>query len=200
MPQALYPVWKKISPGELSDSLPVEKRKNQKCGKVKIMKAIVGKAWKYQDNINTDEIIPAKYLNTSDPKELARYCMAGIDEGFVLKISLGDLIVAGENFGCGSSREHAPWAIKEAGISCVIAKTFARIFFRNAINIGLPIIECKEAAEEIKEEDMVEVDIDSGKIINRTQNKEYKITAYPEFMQKLITAGGLMNYLKASRG
>jgi 3-isopropylmalate/(R)-2-methylmalate dehydratase small subunit len=125
--------------------------------------------------------------------------MACIDEDFVRKVSPGDLMVAGQNFGCGSSREHAPLAIKEAGISCVIAKTFARIFFRNAINIGLPIIECQEAAQEIQEGDMVEMDIDSGKIINRSQNKEYAITAYPEFMQKLITAGGLMNYLKASR-
>ncbi|MEW6381884.1 MAG: 3-isopropylmalate dehydratase small subunit [bacterium] len=163
------------------------------------MKAIVGKAWKYQDNINTDEIIPAKYLNTSDPKELAQHCMAGIDEDFVSRISPGDLIVAGQNFGCGSSREHAPWAIKEAGISCVIAKTFARIFFRNAINIGLPIVECREAAEEIREGDVIEVDVDSGKIINRSQQKEYKISAYPQFMQKLISAGGLINYIKTSR-
>lgn len=163
------------------------------------MKAIVGKAWKYQDNINTDEIIPAKYLNTSDPRELAQHCMAGIDEDFVSRISPGDLIVAGQNFGCGSSREHAPWAIKEAGISCVIAKTFARIFFRNAINIGLPIVECREAAEEIREGDVIEVDVDSGKIINRSQKKEYKISAYPQFMQKLISAGGLLNYIKTSR-
>lgn len=163
------------------------------------MKTLVGSAWKYGDNINTDEIIPAKYLNTSDPKELALYCMAGIDEDFVRRSSPGDLMVAGQNFGCGSSREHAPWAIKEAGISCVIAKTFARIFFRNAINIGLPIIECREAAEEIQEKDVIEVNLDSGKIINRTQKKEYKITAYPEFMQKLMAAGGLMNYIQVSR-
>ena len=163
------------------------------------MKTIVGKAWKYQDNINTDEIIPAKYLNTSDPKELARYCMAGIDEDFVSKTSSGDLIVAGQNFGCGSSREHAPWAIKAAGISCVIAKTFARIFFRNAINIGLPIIESQDAAEQIQEGDAIEVDLDAGKIINRTQKKEYTITAYPEFMQRLMAAGGLMNYIRVSQ-
>lgn len=159
------------------------------------MKKIVGKAWKYQDNINTDEIIPAKYLNTSDPKELASHCMGGIDENFIQKIKAGDIIVAGQNFGCGSSREHAPWAIKEAGISCVIAKTFARIFFRNAINIGLPIIESQEASEGIREKDIVEVDLDAGKIINHTQKKEYRIIAYPEFMQKLISAGGLMNYI-----
>ncbi len=166
------------------------------------MKKIIGKAWKYRDNINTDEIIPAKFLNTSDPKELAQHCMAGIDEGFTKKISLGDIIVGGQNFGCGSSREHAPWAIKEAGISCVIAKTFARIFYRNAINIGLPIIESKEAAEEIQEKDIVEVNLDAGKIINRTKKKEYQITAYPEFMQKLISAGGLLNYIssKMQRG
>ncbi|MCL6583213.1 MAG: 3-isopropylmalate dehydratase small subunit [bacterium] len=163
------------------------------------MKRILGKAWKYRDNINTDEIIPAKYLNTSDPKELAQHCMAGIDEDFVRKISSGDLIVAGENFGCGSSREHAPWAIKEAGISCVIAKTFARIFFRNAINIGLPIVECRQAAEEIQPGDTIEVDVDAGKIINHSQGKEYKIAAYPPFMQRLIAAGGLLNYIKASQ-
>ena len=159
------------------------------------MKKIVGKAWKYKDNINTDEIIPAKYLNTSDPKELAQHCMGGIDETFVRKISPGDIIIAGQNFGCGSSREHAPWAIKEAGISCVIAKTFARIFFRNAINIGLPIIESQKASKEIRQKDIVEVDLDSGKIVNHTQKKEYRIIAYPKFMQKLIAAGGLMNYI-----
>jgi len=159
------------------------------------MKKIVGKAWKYHDNINTDEIIPAKYLNTSDPKELAQHCMGGIDEAFIRKIALGDLIVAGQNFGCGSSREHAPWAVKEAGISCVIAKSFARIFFRNSINIGLPIIESPQAAEDIQEKDIIEVNVDSGKIINHTQKKEYDITPYPEFMQKLIAAGGLLNYI-----
>lgn len=159
------------------------------------MKKIVGKAWKYQDNINTDEIIPAKYLNSSDPKELAQHCMSGIDESFIQKIHPGDLIVAGQNFGCGSSREHAPWAIKEAGITCVIAKTFARIFFRNAINIGLPIIESEQAANEIEERDIVEVNLDLGKIINHTQKKEYAITPYPEFMQKLIAAGGLLKYI-----
>jgi 3-isopropylmalate/(R)-2-methylmalate dehydratase small subunit len=161
------------------------------------MKKIVGKAWKYKNNINTDEIIPAKYLNTSDPKELARHCMGGIDESFVQKISAGDIIIAGQNFGCGSSREHAPWAIKEAGISCVIAKTFARIFFRNAINIGLPIIESQEASKGIQEKDIVEVDLDAGKIINHTQKKEYHIIAYPKFMQTLISAGGLLNYIRS---
>ena len=161
------------------------------------MKKIVGKAWKYGDNINTDEIIPAQYLNTSDPKELARHCLAGIDESFVRKVSPGDIIVAGQNFGCGSSREHAPWANKEAGVSCVIAKTFARIFFRNAINIGLPIIASQEAAEGIQEGDMVEVDLDSGQIVNHTQKKEYRIMPYPDFMQKLIAAGGLIQYIQA---
>ncbi len=159
------------------------------------MKKIVGKAWKYKNNINTDEIIPAKYLNTSDPKELAQHCMGGVDETFIQKISPGDIIIAGQNFGCGSSREHAPWAIKEAGISCVIAKTFARIFFRNAINIGLPIIESQEASKGIQEKDVVEVDLDAGKIVNHTQKKEYRIIAYPKFMQTLITAGGLLNYI-----
>jgi len=163
------------------------------------MKKIVGKAWKYKDNINTDEIIPAKYLNTSDPKELAEHCMSGIDETFIQKIDPGDIIIAGQNFGCGSSREHAPWAIKEAGISCVIASTFARIFFRNAINIGLPIIESQEASQEIREKDIVEVDLDSGKIINHTQKKEYRIIAYPKFMQKLIATGGLMNYIHSKK-
>ena len=121
--------------------------------------------------------------------------MEGIDETFVQKISPGDIIIAGQNFGCGSSREHAPWSIKEAGISCVIAKTFARIFFRNAINIGLPIIESQEAAKEIQEKDIIEVDLDAGKIVNHTQKKEYHIIAYPKFMQTLITAGGLLNYI-----
>ena len=149
----------------------------------------------YPDNVDTDVIIPARYLNTSDPKELASHCMCDIDADFVNKVKPGDIIVAGWNFGCGSSREHAPIAIKESGISCVIAKSFARIFYRNAINIGLPIIECKEAAENIDAGDEVEVDFDSGMIYDKTKGTSYQGQAFPEFMQKIIKAEGLINYI-----
>ena len=158
------------------------------------MKAI-GKVHKFGDNVDTDVIIPARYLNVPDPAELAKHCMEDIDVDFAKKVNKGDIIVANKNFGCGSSREHAPIAIKASGVSCVIAETFARIFYRNAINIGLPIIECPEAAKGIDEGDEVEIDFDSGKIINKTKNEEYQGQAFPEFMQKIIKAEGLINYI-----
>lgn len=154
-----------------------------------------GSVFKYGDNVDTDVIIPARYLNSSDPAELAKHCMEDIDKEFVDKVKTGDIIVADKNFGCGSSREHAPIAIKAAGVSCVIAETFARIFYRNAINIGLPIIECPEAAKEIKAGDEVEINFDTGVIVDKTSGKEYQGQAFPEFMQKLIAAGGLVNYI-----
>ena len=154
-----------------------------------------GTVFKYGDNVDTDVIIPARYLNSSDPAELAMHCMEDIDKDFVKNVNKGDIIVAEKNFGCGSSREHAPIAIKAAGVSCVIAETFARIFYRNAINIGLPIIECKEAAEGIEAGDQVEIDFDSGVITNTSKNKTYQGQAFPEFMQKIIKAEGLINYI-----
>ena len=156
-----------------------------------------GRVFKYGDNVDTDVIIPARYLNSSDPKELAAHCMEDIDKDFVAKVSKGDLIVAEKNFGCGSSREHAPIAIKAAGVSCVIAETFARIFYRNAINIGLPIIECPEAARKIMAGDEGGVEFDSGVITNRTKGESYKGQAFPEFMQKIIAAEGLINYINS---
>ncbi len=153
---------------------------------------VKGTVIKYGDNVDTDVIIPARYLNTSDKKELASHCMEDIDKTFVTKVKAGDIMVAGANFGCGSSREHAPIAIKESGISLVIAKSFARIFYRNSINIGLPIIECPEAAEDITEGDTVEVDFEKGIIKNISKDKEYKTMPFPEFIQKIITAGGLI--------
>lgn len=158
-----------------------------------------GKAFRYGDNIDTDVIIPARYLNTSDPSELAKYCMIDIDGEFVNKVEQGDLIVADKNFGCGSSREHAPIAIKASGVSCVIAKSFARIFYRNAMNIGLPILECEEAVDGIKEGDQVEVDFKAGLIKNITTGKTYQSQPFPEFMQKLIASGGLIQYLRENR-
>lgn len=154
-----------------------------------------GVVFKYGDNVDTDVIIPARYLNSSDGKELAKHCMEDIDKEFVTKVQPGDIIVANKNFGCGSSREHAPLAIKCAGVSCVIAETFARIFYRNAINIGLPIIECKEVAKNIEAGDKVEVEFDSGMIYNRTKGTQFKGQAFPPFMQKIIEAEGLMNYI-----
>lgn len=154
-----------------------------------------GTVFKYGDNVDTDVIIPARYLNSSDGDELAKHCMEDIDADFVKNVKKGDIIVANKNFGCGSSREHAPLSIKCAGVSCVIAETFARIFYRNAINIGLPIIECPEAAKNIEAGDEVEVDFDSGMIYNRTKGTEFQGQAFPEFMQKIITSGGLMNYI-----
>ncbi len=155
-----------------------------------------GKVIKYGDNIDTDVIIPARYLNTSSPEELAAHCMEDIDTSFVNRVQKGDIMVGGANFGCGSSREHAPIAIKASGISCVIAKDFARIFFRNSINIGLPILECPEASADIDENDEVEVDFDSGIITNKTKNKTYQAAAFPPFMQGIINAGGLVEYIK----
>ena len=159
------------------------------------MKAAEGKVFKFGDNVDTDVIITARYLNSSDPKELALHCMEDIDKEFVNKVSAGDIIVAEKNFGCGSSREHAPIAIKAAGVSCVIAETFARIFYRNAINIGLPIIECKEAALEIKAGDEVEVNFDTGVITDKTTGKSFQGQAFPPFMQKIIDCEGLVNYI-----
>ena len=158
-----------------------------------------GYAIKYGDNVDTDVIIPARYLNSSDPAELALHCMEDIDKEFVNKVKKGDIMVGGKNFGCGSSREHAPIAIKASGISCVIAETFARIFYRNSINIGLPIMECPEASREIKEGDEVEVDFDSGIITDKTTGKTYKGQAFPPFMQKIIKAEGLINYINANK-
>ncbi len=158
------------------------------------MKA-VGTVHKYGDNVDTDVIIPARYLNSSDPAELKKNCMEDIDKEFVNRVKDGDIMVAGKNFGCGSSREHAPIAIKASGISCVIADTFARIFYRNAINIGLPIIECKEAAESIQAGDTVEIDFDSGKIMDKTTGREFMGQSFPPFMQEIIKAEGLVNYI-----
>ena len=158
-----------------------------------------GYAIKYGDNVDTDVIIPARYLNSSDPAELALHCMEDIDKDFVNKVKKGDIMVGGKNFGCGSSREHAPIAIKASGISCVIAETFARIFYRNSINIGLPIMECPDASREIKEGDEVEVDFDSGIITDKTTGKTYKGQAFPPFMQKIINAEGLINYINANK-
>ncbi len=155
-----------------------------------------GKVIKFGDNIDTDVIIPARYLNTSLPEELAKHCMEDIDKEFVNRVNKGDIMVGGANFGCGSSREHAPIAIKASGISCVIAESFARIFFRNSINIGLPILECPEASKDIDEGDEVSVNFDTGVITNKTKNKEYKAAAFPPFMQQLINAGGLVSYIK----
>ena len=154
-----------------------------------------GHVFKYGDNVDTDVIIPARYLNATDGKELAKHCMEDIDTTFIQKVQKGDIIVARKNFGCGSSREHAPIAIKAAGVSCVIAETFARIFYRNAINIGLPIIECAEAAQAIEAGDAVEIDFDSGLITDVTKGESWQGQAFPEFMQKIIQAEGLVNYI-----
>ncbi len=155
-----------------------------------------GRVHKYQDNVDTDVIIPARYLNTKDHAELASHCMEDIDPEFVKNVKPGDIIVAGENFGCGSSREHAPIAIKASGVSCVIATTFARIFYRNAINIGLPILECPEASKGIDDGDQVEVDFSKGEIRNVTKNETYTAAPFPEFIRGIINAGGLMASIK----
>lgn len=154
-----------------------------------------GQAWKYGDDVDTDVIIPARYLNTSQPEELAKHCLEDLDEDFVDKMNQGDMIVAEKNFGCGSSREHAPLAIKAAGVSCVIAKSFARIFYRNAINIGLPILESEAAVDGIETEDEIEVDVESGEIKNLTKDEVYQAEPFPEFMQNIIQAGGLIDYV-----
>ena len=157
----------------------------------------IGKTVKYGDNVDTDVIIPARHLNTIDKKELASHCMEDIDKDFHKKISDGDIMIAGANFGCGSSREHAPIAIKESGISLVIAKSFARIFYRNAINIGLAILECPEAVDSISEGDTVEADLDAGVIYNRTTGESFTTQPFPPFIQKIITAGGLVEAIKS---
>lgn len=157
---------------------------------------ITGQVWKYGDNVDTDAIIPARYLNTTSEAELASHCMEDIDRSFAVKVKAGDIIVAGKNFGCGSSREHAPLAIKASGVSCVVAETFARIFFRNAINIGLPILECPDAVRETEAGQTLEVDLAEGRIRNLDTGREYQASAYPPFMLELIEAGGLIEYTR----
>lgn len=159
-----------------------------------------GVAHKYGRDVNTDVIIPARYLNTRDPEELAAHCMEDIDSKFVSRVSPGDIMVAAENFGCGSSREQAPVAIKAAGISCVVAASFARIFYRNAINIGLPILVCPEAARETQSGDLLKVDLGKGEVANVTRGQTYQADRFPEFMQKIVSAGGLMNYVREKMG
>ncbi len=161
---------------------------------------IEGKAWVFGDHVDTDVIIPARYLNTSDPQELGSHCMEDADPEFASKVEEGDVIVAGENFGCGSSREHAPIAIKAAGVSCVIAKSFARIFYRNSFNMGLPILECPEAVEGIEEGHRVRVDLSSGTIENLSTGKSFKAVPIPPFMRELLDAGGLMPYVAKKMG
>ncbi len=158
---------------------------------------IEGNAWKYGDNVDTDVIIPARYLNVSTSEELARYCMEDLDACFAGQVQPGDLIVAGENFGCGSSREHAPLAIKGAGISCVVAKSFARIFYRNAINVGLPILECPAAVDEIERGDRLTVDLRVGTIVNARTGHTYRTTPFPTFIMEIVEAGGLVPYTRA---
>ena len=157
---------------------------------------IKGKTWKFGNDIDTDAIIPARYLNTTDPAALASHCMEDADAAFASRVKPGDVIAAGKNFGCGSSREHAPIAIKASGVACVIAHSFARIFYRNALNMGLPILECPEGAERIQTGDELEIDLDSGAIENLTRKEKYTAQPIPPFMQKLIKAGGLMEYVK----
>lgn len=161
-----------------------------------------GKIWKHKDNVDTDAIIPARYLNVSTPEELAHHCMEGVDSEFADGVQPGDIIVAGANFGCGSSREHAPLAIKEAGVSCVIAKTFARIFYRNAINVGLPVLECPGAVEGSEQGQTLEVEPETGRIRNLDTGKVFQAAAYPEFLMGIIEAGGLIEFTRRelSRG
>jgi len=161
---------------------------------------VEGKVWKFGDNIDTDIIIPARYLNTSDPQELAKHCMEGIRPDFAQLVREGDIIVAGRNFGCGSSREHAPIAIKAAGIKAVVAKSFARIFYRNAFNIGLPIVEAEKVVDASKEGDVLKIDLDRGEIVNLTQNQTFKIQPLPDFMKELIADGGLIPHLAKKGG
>ncbi|SHN60201.1 3-isopropylmalate dehydratase small subunit [Desulfovibrio litoralis] len=163
-------------------------------------KQLNGKAWVYGDNIDTDVIIPARYLTTIDPIELAKHCMEDIDKSFATDVKAGDVMVAGKNFGCGSSREHAPIAIVGANISCVIAASFARIFYRNAVNVGLPILECPEAIKDIQKGDEISVDVDKGIITNKRTGKNYTAKAFPPFLQELISLGGLVPYVKARLG
>ncbi|MEW6720732.1 MAG: 3-isopropylmalate dehydratase small subunit [Thermodesulfobacteriota bacterium] len=159
-----------------------------------------GKAWKYGDDVDTDAIIPARYLNTSDPAALAKHCMEDIDTSFASKVAKGDFIVAGKNFGCGSSREHAPISIRAAGVSAVIARSFARIFYRNSFNMGLPIFEAPDAVDEIEAGDALVVDMDRGLLRNETKGREYRFTPIPPFMQELVSAGGLLNYIAKRKG
>ena len=157
------------------------------------------KIYKYKDNVDTDVIIPARYLNSFEAKELASHAMVDIDPTFASTVEKGDIIVAGQNFGCGSSREHAPLCLKTAGVKCVIAKSFARIFYRNSINIGFPIMECEEAADKIEKGDEVEVDFSTGVITNKTTNETYQSQPFPEFLQKMIDADGLVNYVNSKK-
>ena len=157
------------------------------------------KIYKYKDNVDTDVIIPARYLNSFDAKELASHAMVDIDPTFASTVEKGDIIVAGQNFGCGSSREHAPLCLKTAGVKCVIAKSFARIFYRNSINIGFLIMECEEAADKIEKGDEVEVDFSTGVITNKTKNETYQSQPFPEFLQKMIDADGLVNYVNSKK-
>ncbi|MDR1559109.1 MAG: 3-isopropylmalate dehydratase small subunit [Clostridiales bacterium] len=159
-----------------------------------------GKAFKYGDNVDTDVIIPARYLNSSEPVVLAAHCMEDIDRDFAANARPGDIVAGLKNFGCGSSREHAPLALKASGVSCVIAKTFARIFYRNAINIGLPILECPEAAESIQNGDQISIDFETGVISNLTRNETYKAEPFPPFMREIIEAGGLVNRTRRTMG
>lgn len=161
---------------------------------------IKGRAWKFGDHINTDAIIPGRHLNVSDPKALAKHCMEDADPQFIKNMTKGDLIVAGKNFGCGSSREHAPIAIKAAGISCVVAKSFARIFYRNAFNVGLPIFESEEAVEAIQTGDIVEVNWDTGEILNVTKGKCFRSQPIPHFLQEIVRNGGLMKHIAKGKG
>lgn len=158
---------------------------------------IKGRVWRFGDDVDTDLIIPARYLNTSDPRELALHCLENVNPEFASQVQPGEMVVAGRNFGCGSSREHAPLALKSAGVSCVIASTFARIFYRNAINIGLPILESEEASKEVKEGERLEVNLGEGRITNLTTGQVYHATPFPSFMQELISAGGLVPYVRA---
>ena len=155
-----------------------------------------GKVWKFGSDVDTDAIIPARYLNTSDPEELAKHCMEDVDSSFTDRVKYGDIIFAGKNFGCGSSREHAPIAIKAAGISCVVARSFARIFYRNSFNMALPIMECPEAVDVTEAGDEVEIDLDRGEIINHTRHKTFNCQSIPPFMQELVQSGGLMGYVR----
>lgn len=158
---------------------------------------IKGRVWRFGDDVDTDLIIPARYLNTSDPRELALHCLENVNPEFTSQVQSGEMVVAGRNFGCGSSREHAPLALKSAGVSCVIASTFARIFYRNAINIGLPILESEEASKDVKEGERLEVNLGEGRITNLTTGRVYQAKPFPSFMQELISAGGLVPYVRA---
>jgi len=157
---------------------------------------ITGRVIKFGDNIDTDIIMPARYLNTFDPQELAKHCMESICQNFNEKVARNPILVAGKNFGCGSSREHAPLALKSAGVQCIIASSFARIFFRNAINIGLPVVESQDVFQDTSENDELEIDLEKGTIENKTKNRKYKINPYPEFLKEIINSGGLVNYVK----